>query len=419
MADVLDSLLVSNDIPKNLRAVLGHIGIRRLNNLANYESSEERFREAMGKDIGLEPTDAPSRIMLSNLLECWKSSRNRLKSKDDEAATARAQGRPAPLDEDTFVSMRRGWELLHGEVDDKYFPSKYYINRRIKQLESGELKAEKMTEVSSVSEGGDDDDDRELDLVITGNSFRATRKCVTVPAPATWDTEAFRYRIQLMKRQWDVVVAQFGDKRAFVNYDREVWTRHAEYVLGESIFGYRACGLRLGWEEILTYEFELRRFALKKVNRGELSLCAAMAEAIKDSDLKQLHFTLPLTTMGKRDGAPRDQEYKRPPPDRKLEQELKKLRSEVQSLRDSASASSSSNQVLAIRNNDNPRPPKGKGKGTGKSGGKNRSDVETLKEMRKNEKLNLNLPNGGGLLCYYFNVNSCNRGRNVNSITYV
>ncbi len=268
MADALDSLFISNDIPKNVRAVLGHIGMKRLNNLANYESSEERFREAMNNDIGLQATDAPSRVLLSNLLECWKSARNRLKTKDDEAAVARAQGRPAPLDEDSFISMRRGWESVHGEVEDKYFPSKYYVNRRIRQLESGGLNAERITEVSSVQEGGDEDDDRELDLVITGTSFRATRKTVTIQSPATWDTEMLRFRIQLTKRHWDVVVAQFGDKRAFINYDREVWTRHAEYILGESVYGYRACGLRLGWEELLTYEFEIRRFALKKVNRG-------------------------------------------------------------------------------------------------------------------------------------------------------
>ncbi len=191
-----------------------------MNNLANYESNEDKFRDAITKDIGVEATDAAGRILVSNLLECFKSARNRLKTRDDEAAVARAQGRPAPLGDDLFISMRRSWESVHGEVDDKNFPSKFYTNRRLRQLEGGELRAERLSEVTSVSEGGDEDDDRELDLIITGTSFRATRKYVSVQLPASSDTEALRHRVLLMKRHWDLVVARFGDKRAFVGYDR-------------------------------------------------------------------------------------------------------------------------------------------------------------------------------------------------------
>ncbi len=122
MNDALDSLLVTNDIPRDVRAVLGHVGVRRLPNLANYESTEERFREAMGKDLGLEAVDASSRILLSNLIECWKSARNRLKTKDDEDAVARAQGRPAPLAVDSFVAMRRTWEKGAWRAGGRWLP---------------------------------------------------------------------------------------------------------------------------------------------------------------------------------------------------------------------------------------------------------------------------------------------------------
>ncbi len=411
LADALDSLLIQNDVPKTVRAVLGHIGVRRLNNLANYESSEEKFRDAIQKDIGVEANDAAGRILLSNLIECWKSARNRLKTKDDEAALARAQGRPAPLAEDLFVSMRRSWETLHGEADDKCFPSKFFTNRRIRQLEGGELRAEKLSDVTSVSEGGDEDDDRELDLVITGTSFRATRKYVTVPLPAVGDTEALRHRILLMKVHWDLVIAQFGDKRAFADYDREVWTRHVDFLLGERIFGYRACGLRLSWDDLLNFEWELRRSALKKVNKGEATLCEALTQATKDPDLKQLHFTLPLSTSGRRDLTTRNNENKRNnnTNNNQLEQEVKRLRNEVQNLRQHA-GSSSSNQPPGGAGSSN-QTPKGKGKSKGKGkGGKDTSKLEQLRQMKQREKVFASLPNAGGLICYYYTVGTCTRG---------
>ncbi len=411
MADALETLLIENEIPKDVRAVLGHLGIRRLNNLANYESTEEKFREAIMKDIDVETSDAAGRILVSNLIECYKSSRNRLKTRDDEAAVARAQGRPAPLSEDLFVSMRRAWELVHGETDDKNFPSKYYTNKRLRQLEGGELRAERLGEVTSVAEGGDEDDDRELDLVITGTSFRATRKYVSVPLPSAFDTEAFRHRVLLMKRHWDLVISRFGDKRAFVGYDREAWTRHVDFLLGERIYGYRACGLRLGWDELLEYEWQIRHNALKKVNRGEASLVDALAMAAKDPDLKQLHFTLPLSTMGKRDtgGKGDNKRSNSGNGNSQIEQELKRLRGEIQSLRQSSSASSSNQPQTTGGGYSGPT--KGKGKSKGKSKAGNNSKIEQLREMRKKEKTHNQLPNGGGLICYFFNLGSCTRGR--------
>ncbi len=413
MADALDSLLIENEVPKEVRAILGHLGVRRLNNMANYESNEEAFREAVVKDLGIVPTEAQGRVLISNLIECWKSARNRLKTRDDEAAVARAQGRPAPLPEDLFISMRRSWESVHGEVEDRNFPSKYFTNRRFRQLESGELRAERLSEVTSVEEGGDEEDDRELDLIISGTSFRATRKYVSVALPGSFDTEALRHRILLMKRHWDLVVSRFGDKRALMGYDREIWTRHIDYILGERIYGYRACGLRLGWSELLEYEWQIRHSALKRVNRGEATLCEALTAASNDADLKQLHFTLPLSTMGKRETAGKG-ENKRGGNDNgnsQIEQELKKLRSEIQGIRQSASSSSSGPQ--SANNNStfaNQQRTKGKTKGKGKSG-KDQSKMEKFKTMREKEKIHNHLPNGGGVICYFYNLGSCNRGR--------
>ncbi len=279
----------------------------------------------------------------------------------------------------------------------------------------GELRPERLSEVTSAQEGGDEDDDRELDLVITGNSFRATRKYVAVPLPATWDTEAFRNRIHLMKIHWDVAVAQYSDKRAFLGHDREIWTRHVEHLLGEDIYGYRACGLRLGWDEFLEYEWTIRKTALKRVNRGEATLVTAMSEALTDPNLKQLHFTLPLTTMGKKELGAKSQgkgdDNKRSNADKRVEQELKRLRAEVQTLRETGGTSSSSHQPFQT-GVPAAAPKKGKSKGKGKSGGASDNPrVNELREMRNKEKLHMNMPNGGGLICYYYNVGSCNRGR--------
>ncbi len=91
-----------------------------------------------------------------------------------------------------------------------------------------------------------------------------------------------RQRIVLMKIHWDVAVAQVCQ-----------WSRHADYLLREEIYGYRACGLRLSWQDFL-----------KRVNRGEATLTVALAEALTVPNLKPLHFVPPLTTKGRKEGGP-------------------------------------------------------------------------------------------------------------------
>ena len=54
----------------------------------------------------------------------------------------------------TYVSIRRQHQDLHGKLEDEEFPSREYVQSRIEQLEEGELKAESLTEVVNVREAG-------------------------------------------------------------------------------------------------------------------------------------------------------------------------------------------------------------------------------------------------------------------------
>ncbi len=128
--------------------------------------------------------------------------------------------------------------------------------------------------------------------------------------------------------------------------------------------------------------------------------------------LKQLYFTLPFSTMNRRDTAPRAKTGKRGGNnDKRLEQEVKRLLGEIQSLRSSSSSSHlpyapSPPAPLAIQDNSTGG---GKGKTKGKKG--NNPKVEALKNLKAREKLHASLPDGGGMICYYYNIGSCLKDR--------
>ncbi len=400
LKDDLACLFTDFSVPVELRAALGHVGLSTANDLANYETEEQKFRDAITSDVGLETNNPKARIAMGKLVEAWKSIRNRLKAQDDEAAVARAQGRPAPLPETTFSSMRRGWQSIYGDRSDHTFPSRYYVNRRLRQLETGELRAERLTEVVTVTEGGDDEDDRDVDLIVTANSLRAQRKTANVPLPVT--PELLRHRVDLMQIHWDMVQARHTDRRIFISYDRGVWDRHVKHLLGEDIHGFRARGQGLQWADLLEYEYKIRHKAIEWVNKGEKFLAQALADALKDPDIKQLYFTLPLMTAGKRDAAAADLS----PQDgavTRLRQEIKNLKNDFQKVRQNVS---SSNAASSHEGNWPPSGGKGK-KGKGKGGKGKTAGADALKAIRQREKLLTNLPNNGGRICYFHNIGNC------------
>ncbi len=398
----LACLLTDCQVPVEVRAVLGHIGLVSITDLTNYESDEQRFRDAMVKDIGLELDGPKARISMGRLVEAWKSGRNRLKVQDDEAAIARAQGRPAPLPESSFSSMRRGWQSQHGDRRDHVFPSRYYVNRRLRQLETGELRAEKLTEVVTVLEGGDEEDDREVDLIVTATALRAQRKTVTVPLPA--NPEQLRHRVDLMQIQWDLVLARHSDRRLFVAYDRGVWDRYVKHLLGDEVYQYRARGQGLQWVDLLEYEHRIRCKAIEWVNKGERTLSEALGLAMVDPDLKQLHFTLPLVTSGKRD-AGGAQLTPNSESDGRLQQEIKKLRQELNAVKNRPAQRASSSHE-----GNTPQPAKGGRKGKSKGGKPRATGVEAFKAIKAKERLLTTLPNNGGRICYFYNLGHCQRG---------
>ncbi len=402
----LACLLTDFAVAVEVRAVLGHVGLISVADLANYETEEQRFREAVTKDIGLATDNPKARISMGRLVEAWKSGRNRLKVQDDEAAIARAQGRPAPLPETTFSSMRRGWQTLHGDRGDHVFPSRYYVNRRLRQLETGELRAEKLIEVVTVLEGGDEEDDREVDLIVTATALRAQRKNVTVNMPS--NPEQLRHRVDLMQVHWDLVLARHSDRRLFLAYDRGVWDRYVKHLLGEEVYQYRARGQGLQWNDLLEYDYRIRSKAIEWVNKGEKSLTEAINDAMKDPDIKQLHFTLPLITSGKRDSAA-VQLSPNTESDGRLQQEIKKLRQEVAALKSKPQQAAASSHE-----GGSPPPPKGGKKGKGKGGKGKGSAVEAFKAIKAKEKLLTNLPNNGGRICYFYNIGHCSNGNACN-----
>ena len=110
-------------LTREVRAVLGHLGVRKLSVFANLATTEEKFEGILKKDLGIADDDGMALgIQGAALMHSWKSARERMLTREAAAFEARAQGRPRELQVPEIRSVRRAHREVHGELDDTEFP---------------------------------------------------------------------------------------------------------------------------------------------------------------------------------------------------------------------------------------------------------------------------------------------------------
>ncbi len=340
LKDDIAFLLEEKRIEKNVRALMGHLGMDSLEVYSHSFTSESELRESLKTDFGIDPTEGlPMKRTAALLVGVWHTSKTRVKSRDDADAEARIEGRPRELAKVDHIGLRRAYEAIHEEIDDAVFPSQEYNNGRIGQIEEGEYKAEPLSHIVSVKASGEEGADVEsiLALMKTG-TVRTTKVRVKVPMPVS--PEELRSRYDTMTIHWDLMKMRFPERPAFRGLDEKVWRDLVNYILGAQVHGYKSSkGVKLSWADTLEYEHEIRKRAFRKVTSDpEVTLRDAIKEARTNNELRTTHFALQLVTSGVRERSRSPRRPRDPPPPR-----------------------------------PHPAPPAHKGAGKGKSKGKNKA----------------------------------------------
>ena len=117
------ALLEDKEVPSNVQAVLGHLGVTQVETYANLESSEAALREVIAAELELSSADGmKSRVIVSQLIAAWQAARTRNKAIDNAEAERKAAGLPKELTPETGKSMRAAHEKVYGEVEDYEYP---------------------------------------------------------------------------------------------------------------------------------------------------------------------------------------------------------------------------------------------------------------------------------------------------------
>ena len=305
----LTFLWTEADVSLDVQHQIAVSGFRSVQKFTSIADDRTTLRAALRADYGLDPAaigaaGTAARLQVASVICAWESAAEVRTASVAAKAEAQAQGMSKPLTLTEKSSMRKAFERVHGKLPNCEVPSGDYLASKLEEAEQEEPTASPLDEVLD-SEGTE-----AADLsasVDAGGRLRLVRKKVKGKAPMT--SEELRIRLRVECHTWAFIALKYTTKTWLQATTPSAWQRYADYLLGPMVADLKVPSLGVGqkleeikvpWAVILHYELEIRKHAFSYVRETGATIDSALSRAMKDSELKEVHFTSPLALMGRR-----------------------------------------------------------------------------------------------------------------------
>ena len=280
---------VQYDIGQNFRT------LRRFSAMADDRAS---LRQALQTDYQMRPDNAASRAAIASVVAAWESSKFAHEEEVRLRQEAKTLGAPRPLAHTDRTAMLRAIERTLGdEIGEREQPSTDYIALLLEEIEQDEPQAHALDEVTSRKDSQTQQLQSSLDQ---SGRVRITRQKQKGKMPT--NTEELRSKLKLEMNAWLMVASKMKNKIYLRGLEKRHFEQYVEYLLGERCYNMKVptasgekAALQPPWHILIDYEFELRSFAFKKCRKDGTPLGTAFSLATQNSELKELHFTSPIT----------------------------------------------------------------------------------------------------------------------------
>ena len=269
--------------------------VRRFSSIADDRAG---LRPALQDDFQLRPDTAANRSALAAIVSAWEAARFSHEEEVKLRQEAKSLGAPRPVPHTDRTAMLRAVEAHQGEeMAEREQPAMEYIALLLEEVEQDEIQAHALDEIGSRKEAQSQQLQSSLDQ---SGRVRITRQRQKGKLPTS--TEELRAKLRLEANAWLMVAAKMRNKAYLRGLDRRHFEQYVDYLLGERCYNMKVpqptgekAALQPPWHILLDYEFELRSHAYKRARKDGTPIGTALLEATRDSELKELHFTSPVS----------------------------------------------------------------------------------------------------------------------------
>lgn len=278
-------------------------------------ASDDDMRYCLSNDLGLVPSSMGARVAIANIIGAWSAAWDRVDADNKVKAEARASGGLQPASVLEFQAMAAAYKttVLKGEkLEQNERPSKSYLGKKLQEVEEGELETETLEEVTSKGDG--EEPDSMLESYDTSGKRRITRKAKKIALPR--DVPELQQRHRVMAHCLGYLKTKQVSVSWLQSTSLSLWEGFTRFLSGERVYNLKvtldANGKRQpprpDWSLILHYERELRKKANELIQEEHMDIASALNQAMKDSELRDIHFVTPYLAAISCSGQPPSQD---------------------------------------------------------------------------------------------------------------
>ena len=298
----LKFLMERNEVPQEVSAMWFHAGVTSLEKFASIAKNVEDLVKVLKEYLGIDQEESLERRVQVAAVTCaWTNARTRMQRAAEVEAEMDTKEWRKPIATSEWMAMRSGLEKAVGTLDERLTPAKEYVEKKLQEVESGDYRAEELTEVVSREEVDPDSLVPQWDA--KGN-ITVRRGSTRVKDPE--NPEALRQRLTVMRNACQMVALRHTNRPELQGDYVRTFEDYKDYLLGEHVYGLNARdadGMTVAappFRLVLAYERAVRKDAAKRMNQDGVAFPAALKLAWKDPTTKERHFTTPLALVAKR-----------------------------------------------------------------------------------------------------------------------
>ena len=237
------------------------------------------------------PDRIKMRVSIAQITDAWLSATARFGEKTRVEAEQRAVGVPLALPQSEHVDMKQAYETKYRRINKVDYPSDALVERRLTEIEQGDLRADSLQDVSTKDEQTDDPQD----AVCYMGVYKIKRAITKVKLPQ--DSEELRHRLGVLGITYCVARLRHPTRNWLETSTPALFADHAAFILGKdvhkSVVKVNGVEHRPPWTLVLSYELEVRKAAIELVCYDSLNLAAALKKVYGDTEHRQRHFLTP------------------------------------------------------------------------------------------------------------------------------
>ena len=235
-ASELKFLLTQHKVSADIQGELYENGIDTVARFAAAATDEADLKAMLKDSFSINPSESLKlRAQAAGVVVAWKTAISRVERQAEAEATNEVRDLAKPIPSTDYIAMRQAFAAKFGELEDKHIPAKEYIEKKLAELESGEFRAEPLTEIISRDEVDPDTLLPHWDAKGTISLRKGGSKTAMPSGP-----EQLRLRLTVLQNTLVMIQLRHPGRRELEDVNFALFEKYKEYPLGDYCYGLRS-----------------------------------------------------------------------------------------------------------------------------------------------------------------------------------